>query len=52
MESADGFAEVTPENVSIKPWARYGRGMDLALQIEIPGRGNLAESRASDGHDW
>lgn len=52
MESADGFAEVTPENVSIKLWAQYGPGLDIARQLEIPGRGNLAKSGTSDSHDW
>jgi hypothetical protein len=52
VESADGFAEVTPENVGIKPWAQLGRGIDIARQIEIPGSGNLAESGTSDSHDW
>ena len=52
MESADGFAEVTPENVGIDPWAQLGWGTDIARQIEIPGSGNLAESGTPDGHDW
>ncbi len=52
MESADGFAEVTPEHVGIHPWAPLGWGSDIVRQIEIPGGGNLAESGASDGHDW
>ena len=52
MESADGFAEVTPEHVGIKPCSTIGTGIDIACQIEISGRGNLAESGTSDGYDW
>jgi hypothetical protein len=52
VESADGFAEVTPEHVGIKPCAQLGQGFDIAYQIEISSRGNLAESGTSDGHDW
>lgn len=52
MEGADGFAEVTPENVGIKPWAQLRWGVDIARQVEIPGSRNLAESRTSDSHDW
>ena len=51
MESADGFAEVTPEHVSIRPWAQLGCVFDMACQIEISGSGNLAESGAFDSHD-
>jgi hypothetical protein len=35
-----------------EPWAQLGRGLDIARQIDIPGGGNLAESGASDCHDW
>jgi len=52
VESADGFAEVTPEHVGIKRCAQSGQGFDLACEIEISGRGNLAESGTSDGYDW
>ena len=52
MESADGFAEVTPEHVGVIPCAHAGWGFDIACQIEISGRGILAESGTSDGHDW
>ena len=52
MESADGFAEVTPEHVSIKPCAQSGQGFNIACQIEISGRGNPAEPGTPDGHDW
>jgi hypothetical protein len=51
VESADGFAEVTPENVGIKPWAQLGRRFDIARQLEIPGSGNVAKSGASDRND-